>query len=200
MPDHVDDANCCICGKPRDRVGEPSCRACAQVNSNTSGYRDNADKVRLELISPHALHALGLVLTAGTKKYPARNWEKGLSWSETVGSLLRHLTEFMAGNDYDDGPGGTGLPHIYLAQCNAHMLSHFFATSTGTDDRPRLLRTELWQGVIKKPLGEPEQKSETGSMMPIIPTKCTACHKVIVTYHPSLPDLCLACSLNSSSR
>lgn len=157
----------------------------------TGGYRDNAGKVRLELLSPHALHALGLVLTAGTKKYPARNWEKGLSWSETVGSLLRHLTEFMAGNDFDDGPGGTGLPHIYLAQCNAHMLSHFFATNTGTDDRPRLLRAELRQ---------PEPESETGSMMPIIPTKCTACHKVIVTYHPSLPDLCLACSLNSSSR
>lgn len=37
-------------------------------------------------------------------------------------------------------------------------------------------------------------------MMPITPTKCTACRRVIVTFHPSLPDLCFTCFLNSSSR
>ncbi len=94
----------------------------------------------------------GLIVTAETlhtktcasktvKLYEgAWNWAKGLSWTDTVNSLRRHLIEFLKGNDYDDGPGGSGLLHIDHIQCNAHFLSHFQHTKTGTDDRWRLKR------------------------------------------------------------
>ncbi len=63
------------------------------------------------------------------------NWAKGLSWLETVDSLQRHLTAFLKGEELDNGPGGTGLPHIDHVAWNAHALSHFQKTQTGTDDR-----------------------------------------------------------------
>lgn len=126
-----------------------------------SGRRDNKGKPRHSLRSPYADEGLAMVFTRGAVKYtvfgkcdcaiPADhtpscasfkvvesgdwNWAKGLSWSETLDSLERHLVEFKKGKLLDDGPGGTGLPHIDQIAWNAHVLSHFQKTGTGTDDR-----------------------------------------------------------------
>ena len=62
-----------------------------------------------------------------------RNWERGLSWTETVDSLRRHLAAFMQGEDVDVE---SGLPHVHHLQCNAMMLAHFFETAT-EPPRPR---------------------------------------------------------------
>lgn len=60
------------------------------------------------------------------------NWAKGLSWLETVDSMQRHLNSFLKGEEIDPD---SGLPHIDHVQWNAHVLSHFQKTQTGTDDR-----------------------------------------------------------------
>jgi len=46
---------------------------------NTEGIKHDAGKLRLDLIPPEAIRALGEVLTYGTNKYGDRNWEKGIS-------------------------------------------------------------------------------------------------------------------------
>lgn len=96
------------------------------------GLRYNAGKPRVSLISPWALLGLAQVFTFGAVKYAAWNWAKGLSWAETVDSLLRHLLAFLQGEDVDPE---SGLPHIDHVQWNAHVLSHFQKTRSGTDDR-----------------------------------------------------------------
>ena len=97
-----------------------------------SGIRYNQGKPRPGLMSPQALLGVSQVLAYGAKKYAARNWQKGLSWTETTDSLLRHLLAFMSGEETD---AESGLPHLDHMMTNAMFLSHFQKTKTGTDDR-----------------------------------------------------------------
>jgi len=75
---------------------------------STGAVRDAADKKpMLQLISPHALFRLGEWLRFACKDrkpkpYPPRNWEKGMPFSETVGSLERHIQKFKLGNTSED--------------------------------------------------------------------------------------------------
>lgn len=102
-------------------------------NPSSSGLRYNQGKPRHDLVSWPAINELAKVLTAGSQKYDARNWEKGLSYSDTFASLQRHLTAWYGGEEYDQE---TGLPHMAHVLCNAMFLQHFALTNTGTDDRP----------------------------------------------------------------
>lgn len=97
-----------------------------------TGQRDNSGKPRLDLISPWALEGLAQILTYGANKYAEHNWRAGLSWSQTVASLMRHLVAFMRGEDMDPE---SGLPHIDHVLCNAMFLSEFQKLNRGVDDR-----------------------------------------------------------------
>lgn len=133
------------------------------VPNKKGGLRYGTDegKPRFSLLSAWAQEGLARISTYGAKKYTKYgqctctlslnhsatcesrkvinsgdwNWAKGLSWAETIDSLERHLNAFKKGEELDDGPGGSGLPHIDHLQWNAMALSHFQKTSTGTDDR-----------------------------------------------------------------
>ncbi len=147
-------AYCEIWGKTNHPCDRPTCEICVKALrddprfNGKGGLRHNSGKLPLHLISPYATEGEAAVLEHGRVKYAARNWEKGLSWSETMASLKRHILEWEKGNDLDDGPGGSGLPHVDHVQVNAMFLSHFFHTKTGTDDRP-LPRAP----VVGKPVG-----------------------------------------------
>ena len=65
------------------------------------GKRFNEGKLRYDLVHPKAHEGLVKVLTAGSKKYPPRNWEAGMSWTSIIASLKRHLAEIEKGNDFD---------------------------------------------------------------------------------------------------
>lgn len=96
------------------------------------GDRFNAGKLRYDLIPPDALADVARVYTYGANKYEPRNWEKGLSWSDTLASLERHVQAFKAGEDRD---AESGLPHMAHVAWNALTLLAFASRGTGTDDR-----------------------------------------------------------------
>lgn len=98
----------------------------------TTAIREDTGKVRLDLISPIATIGTAQVLTYGASKYPLHNWRKGLQWSRCIGSLMRHLFKFMAGEDFDQE---TGLPHIDHVASNAMFLQEYFRTHKELDDR-----------------------------------------------------------------
>lgn len=102
-------------------------------NAAHVGLRYNGDKDRLDLLSPYALKQAARVMTKGAKKYKLRNWENGLSLSETAGSLLRHITSWMAGEDYDEE---TGELHMAHAMVNTMMITHLQKYYPQGDDRP----------------------------------------------------------------
>lgn len=100
--------------------------------SETGGQKLNVGKVRLELLPPEAIIEVAKVLTFGAEKYAPNNWRKGLSWDFTIGSILRHTTALMRGEDVDPE---TGLTHAAHLACQALFLTQFMATGTGEDDR-----------------------------------------------------------------
>ena len=100
----------------------------------TEGTKHDQDKVRWELHPWDALREIAKVWTFGAKKYDDRNWEKGFAWSRPYGALIRHITAWWEGENYDDE---TGISHLAHAGCCLLMLLTFELRGTGTDDRPK---------------------------------------------------------------
>ncbi len=92
------------------------------------------DKVRMDLIPPELLEAVGIVLTYGAKKYSqGRDWERGgFRWGRLTAALLRHLTAWMKGEDIDKE---SGLHHLNHAACNIAFLIAHVRRGIGVDDR-----------------------------------------------------------------
>lgn len=95
--------------------------------------RGDPSKLLFQLIPPEAEEALARVLSYGAKKYAPRNWEKGLPWSETIGSLRRHLNAFMKGETHD---AESGLLHTDHLICNAAFLCTMVARRPDLNDLP----------------------------------------------------------------
>lgn len=98
-----------------------------------SGKKFDTGKPRMSLIPNLALKEIAKVLTFGAKKYDSHNWRKGLNYSRVMDALLRHLGEFMDGENLDPE---TGLSHIAHAACNAiFLLTFILEERTDLDDR-----------------------------------------------------------------
>ena len=81
------------------------------------------------------LAAGAAALEYGAMKYADRNWEKGLPWQQMIDSLKRHIDDFERRKDFDDGPSGSGLPHVCMIMAGALMLSSSVIRGIGEDDR-----------------------------------------------------------------
>lgn len=98
----------------------------------TGGLRYNDGKPQWNLLDWDALIPLIKVLEYGAKKYDAHNWKKGLSYTSTSDSLMRHLISFMNGEDLDKE---SGLPHVGHILANALFLSYYYQFKKEFDDR-----------------------------------------------------------------
>lgn len=65
---------------------------------------DSSDKPRIGLIPPIPLLQLGQHYGNGGKKYPVRNWEKGLPLSSFIESAGRHYAAMMMGKTDENHP------------------------------------------------------------------------------------------------
>lgn len=97
------------------------------------GRKDDADKVRMELLPPEFIEATATILTFGAKKYEARNWEKGMNWSRVFGALMRHLWAWWRKEEKDVE---TGKSHLWHAACCIAFLIAYEQRNIGADDRP----------------------------------------------------------------
>jgi hypothetical protein len=107
------------------------------------GLRFNAGKNRMELVPPEWEWALADVTTQGSNKYDARNWEKGMDWSNMIGCMKRHIAKFLAGERYDGEEfdleaGTTGCHHLAMVAWNALALMSYDLREIGTNDLPKL--------------------------------------------------------------
>jgi Domain of unknown function (DUF5664) len=96
-----------------------------------TGVKHDAGKSRVELLSGHALLALGDAARYGAAKYSDRNWEGGMKWSRVLGATLRHLFAFMSGEVYDKE---SGLHHVSHAMWGCMVLLDYHITSRGEND------------------------------------------------------------------
>ena len=119
-------------------IGKPTKQERNMQNTiKPEGRKNDAAKLRLELVPPEAVTALGAILTYGAAKYEDRNWEKGIKYSRVYGALMRHLTAWWGG-EHDDPE--TGMSHLWHAMACVSFLTSFEARgmdrTQGLDDRP----------------------------------------------------------------
>lgn len=105
------------------------------TQASGGGLRHNKGKNRLDLIPPEWTWGLGNLLTIGSWKYAARNWERGLSWGDTVGCAKRHVEKFLAGERYDPE---TGCHHMLMAAWNCLVLMTMDLRGIGDNDLPNV--------------------------------------------------------------
>lgn len=97
-----------------------------------SGIKYDENKPQMSLIDFEALEGLAKVLTFGANKYGADNWRGGIANSRIVSSLLRHLSAYQRGEDFDPESGLSHLDHI---GCNWMFLSANAKQRPHCDDR-----------------------------------------------------------------
>jgi hypothetical protein len=113
-----------------------------------TGKRDNAGKLRYDLVNPLAMEGMVDILTYGAIKYEEdHNWENGMAWTKIIQSLKRHLACIEKGEDYDFYPNTcsackagdciihSGKLHVDHIQCNAHFLAAYYRIFPQGDDR-----------------------------------------------------------------
>lgn len=102
--------------------------------TTTEGRKDDAGKLRMDLIPPEAIHALADILTSGAARYSARNWENGISYGRVFAAIMRHLWAWWGrrGTDPD-----SGRSHLWHALTGVAFLVTFEAKGMEQfDDRP----------------------------------------------------------------
>ena len=126
----VDDE--CMAGLPNLEPGD--------ALDNLIEFFQNGAELEAPSLTASDIIGVARVLEFGAKKYSARGWEKGIEYSRTFSSGMRHL--FALGNGQENDPE-TGLPHWHHALCNYLFLVRFSHTPgfEKFDDRP--LKSEL---------------------------------------------------------
>ena len=85
----------------------------------TEGVKNDDGKPAFGLLAPEMLHGVSVILEYGARKYAARNWEKGISYTRVFGGLMRHLWAWWGGEKYDPE---TGYSHLWHAGCGIMFL------------------------------------------------------------------------------
>ena len=83
------------------------------------GAKNDQGKSAIGLVAPELLFAIGDILEFGARKYAARNWEKGISYTRVFGGIMRHLWAWWARDEVDPE---TGKSHLWHAACGIMFL------------------------------------------------------------------------------
>jgi hypothetical protein len=101
----------------------------------------------MHLLPTGPLRSLARVLKLGADKYGVYNWREsdGVKASTYTAAMLRHITQFMDGEDIDAESGESHLAHI-MATCS--ILLDAERVGKLIDDRPKVDRPKAvpeWQ-------------------------------------------------------
>ena len=125
------------------------------------GLKYDTGKLRLDLLPPEAMNALGEVLTYGANKYGPNQW-RGIEIERYEAALLRHWLAWKNGEQAD---AESGLPHLAHMLCNAAFMVALdkdaarrplaAILSAGSDSLP-LVHTEDDKSALESKCGAPE--------------------------------------------
>ena len=87
--------------------------------------------IRYDLIPPQGEEEVAKVLSAKLEKYAKNQWKYGMSWTDVLSSLKKHLSAFERGKDYTE----EGLLNIAEVAANALILAEFYKIYPQGDDR-----------------------------------------------------------------
>lgn len=94
----------------RSRGSKP--RGTPAGSTRTAG-KDDAGKLRFDLIPPEALEALAYVYTIGAVKYDDNNWRRGgLKFGRMFAAMQRHAMKWQRGETTDSEDGQHHLASV----------------------------------------------------------------------------------------
>lgn len=101
------------------------------AKKNDQNYHE---KPPVALINKTALFEEAKVMAYGATKYELHNWKKEpvLSHTRLASAALRHILQFLDGEDNDSD---TGLSHLAHARCSLGFLLYYIEKGIGDDDR-----------------------------------------------------------------
>lgn len=85
----------------------------------TDGLKHDGGKLRLDLVPPEIIEAVGAVMTHGAEKYGEGSYKR-VEPKRYRAALMRHICKWLKdphGVDED-----SGLPHLYHVACNVAFL------------------------------------------------------------------------------
>lgn len=102
-----------------------------RITDEKTGGQKGSKLARFALIPAEFVWALAEHYGKGAKKYEDRNWERGYKWSLSVDALLRHLNQWLMGENNDEE---TGTNHLIAVAWHACALFIFQLRNLGTND------------------------------------------------------------------
>lgn len=94
-------------------------------------------KIPVHLVPPAATMYLGMALKEGARKYGAYNWRENDVESMTyVGAALRHIMQYLDGEDIDPDTGEAKVPHLAAAGACLAILADATEGGNLIDTRP----------------------------------------------------------------
>jgi len=102
------------------------------------GVKFDDKKPAMAYLPPLAMLEVGYPFLVGKNKYGAFNFMQGLSATRCVGGALRHIFQFMAGEDYDKESSemlGRPVHHLACAVANLLMALENVIRDKTQDDR-----------------------------------------------------------------
>lgn len=87
--------------------------------------------IRYDLIPAQGIFEVSKVLTQKLEKHGKNEWKYGISWTEVLSSLKKHLNRFESGEDFTK----SGLLHIAEVAMDALILAEYYSIYPQGDDR-----------------------------------------------------------------
>jgi hypothetical protein len=103
-----------------------------RITDPVTGGQKGSKLERYDLMPFDALNEIARVYAFGATKYADHNWLRGYKWSLSSAALLRHVAQWMLGEDRDSE---SGCHHLAHAAWHCLTLLTFCFRGIGTDDR-----------------------------------------------------------------
>lgn len=100
--------------------------------SEVVGKKFDENKPHVSAIPKDAVFEAGLALGYGAKKYGDDNYKHGLSVKRTLGAAIRHIYQYLDGEDLDDE---SKLSHLGHAMASVAMTIYNVKNNPEFDDR-----------------------------------------------------------------
>lgn len=101
-------------------------------NNVEVGVKFDQDKPALAYIPKAALYAEGQAFAYGAKKYGSWNYKNGIGVSRTLSAAIRHIYQFLSGEDVDVE---SNVNHLGCARANLAMALDTLENHPDMDDR-----------------------------------------------------------------
>ena len=98
----------------------------------SKGKKNDELKPTLAFVSTHAMWEMGKALSFGAKKYDKWNYKNGIEVVRTLSASLRHIYQFLNGEDVDPE---TGSLHLGNAMAGLSMAIDTYYNHPELDDR-----------------------------------------------------------------